>query len=108
MQPDLTLSEQKHVRIALRYLRVRFGTAAVADALGFQLDTIDKVTRGVRAVTPTMAFRVARFADAPIDALLAGQCVPVGTCPHCGRAPDFTDEETVISDRPTITTASSV
>ena len=67
-----------------------------------------KVTRGVRAVTPTMAFRVARFADAPIDALLAGQCVPVGTCPHCGRAPDFTDEETVISDRPTITTASSV
>ena len=38
--------------------------------------------------------------DVSIDDLLAGALLSPRTCPHCGRAPDFEDEETVVEDRP--------
>jgi plasmid maintenance system antidote protein VapI len=60
---------------------------AVPSALKIQADTIFKIVSGRRSITPTMAFRVARLANASFDDLLAGQVVPPGTCPHCGRAP---------------------
>ena len=98
---DLDEKEQKHVRIALRLLRLRLGgMAVVAKALRFQYDTIDKVTRGVRPVTASMALRVARLADVSMEDLLAGKLAPAGTCPHCGRPPDFADDPTLVEDGP--------
>lgn len=96
---DLTITEQKHVRTALRYLRNRVGAwEPVADALGFKCDTIDKVVnqRG-RSVSPTMAFRVARLAGVTIDDLLEGRFLP-GACPRCGHVPDFADESTIVEE----------
>ena len=83
---DLTDDEQRHVRVALRYLRTKArGWKALAPALGFSRRTLENVNEG-RAVSPRMAFRVARLAGVPISDLLAGQFPPAGTCPHCGRA----------------------
>lgn len=99
---DLTDKEQAHVRTALLFLRRRFGGwASLARALGFQYDTVEKVAnaRG-RSVTASMALRVARLIDTPVDDLLAGRWLPGRTCPHCGCPPaDFADEETVVDDR---------
>jgi hypothetical protein len=53
----------------------------------FQLRTIRNVMKG-RMVSPTMAFRVARFAGVGIDNLLAGKFPPPGTCSHCGKSTD--------------------
>lgn len=98
MSMDLTLTEQKHVRTALRFLRLRLGASAVAHALRFQPDTLYRFAHGTRPLTPTPAFRVARLAEIAMEDLLAGKFVPEGTCPHCGRPPDFADE-TTIADR---------
>lgn len=97
---DLNLTEQKHVRTALRHLRRRIGAwMPVADALHASYATIDKVVNGRRAVTASMALRVARLLDASVDDLLAGRFLP-GACPHCGHVPDFADEPTAIEDVP--------
>ncbi|HWO25261.1 MAG TPA: helix-turn-helix transcriptional regulator [Kofleriaceae bacterium] len=98
----LTDKEQRHVRIALRFLRYRVGGwQPLADALGIKADTIGKVLRGGRDVTARLAYSVARLIDVSIDDLLAGALLSPRTCPHCGRPPDdFVDEETVVEDRP--------
>ena len=97
---DLTLTEQKHVRTAIRALRRKVGAwGPLADALHAKYDTIEKVVNGRRAVTASLAFRVARLAGVPVDDLLAGQYLP-GACPRCGHLPDFADEETVVGDAP--------
>jgi plasmid maintenance system antidote protein VapI len=89
VRDDLAAQEQVHVRTALRYLRCRSGRWAVlAKALGVDNDTIGRVLRGARPVTPRLAFRVARLARTSVDAVLAGRYVPAGTCPHCGHPPD--------------------
>jgi transcriptional regulator with XRE-family HTH domain len=98
----LTDKEQRHVRIALRFLRYRVGGwQPLADALGIKADTIGKVLRGGRDVTARLAYSVARLTDVSIDDLLVGAVLSPRTCPHCGRPPDdFVDEETVVEDRP--------
>jgi len=97
---DLTLTEQKHVRTAVRYLRRKMGTrAALADALSATCRTIQHVSDGTRSVSASMALRVARLAEVSMDDLLAGRYIP-GACPRCGYAPDFADERTVIENRP--------
>lgn len=91
----LDAKEQKHVRTALRHLRTRLGSwAVVADALHYSPKTLDGVINEWDAVSVPMAFKLARFLGVSIDGLLAGQAVPVGTCAHCGHAPDFDDEDT--------------
>ena len=99
----LTDKEQRHVRIAIRFLRFRVGGwQPLADALGLKVDSLVKVVnaRG-RGVTPKLAYSVARLTDVSIDELLAGALLSSRTCPHCGRPPDdFTDEMTVVEDRP--------
>jgi transcriptional regulator with XRE-family HTH domain len=97
---DLTAKEQRHVRTALRFLRLRVGAwAPLAEALGCKPDSIEKVVNGRRTVTPRLAFRVARIVDVPIEDLLAGTWISPRTCPHCGHPPDdFQDEETVVDD----------
>lgn len=100
---DLTDKEQRHVRTAIRFLRLRVGASApVAAALHYQYDTIEKVVNGRKPVTAALALRVARFADVAIDDLLAGRWLSPRTCPHCGHPPDdFADEETFVGELPT-------
>ncbi len=99
---DLDENEQKHVRVAMRFLQVRLrGLAALAKALSIDYYTAQKAVTGARPVTARVAFRVARLVDVGIDDLLAGRFVPEGICPHCGRAPsDFGPEETVAESAP--------
>jgi plasmid maintenance system antidote protein VapI len=88
MASDLTKEEQEHVRAALRFLAVRFGTMGMmAKALHFQVDTLRHAMDGKESVSPTMAFRLARLAAVGVDDLLAGRYPVPGTCPHCGRGP---------------------
>lgn len=84
----LTPKEQTNVRTALRFLRTKCGTwVALSRALHFGESTIGNVVNG-KAVTPTLAFRVARFAKAPVDDVLTGRFPAPGTCPHCGHKAD--------------------
>jgi transcriptional regulator with XRE-family HTH domain len=98
----LTDREQRHVRVAIHFLRFRVGGwQPLADALGVKADSLGKVLRGTRDVTARLAYGVARLTDVSIDDLLAGALLSPRTCPHCGRPPDdFADEETVVEDRP--------
>lgn len=57
-------------------------------------DVESKVASGGSAVTPTLALRLARHLGVTMEAVLAGEWIPPGTCPHCGHGPDdFADEE---------------
>jgi hypothetical protein len=95
---DLTAKEQRAVRTALRFLRLRVGAwAPLAKTLRYEWDSIQKVATGKRGVTPALALRVARLAGVPMDELLAGQWLSARVCPHCGHPPDdFVDEETIV------------
>jgi hypothetical protein len=88
---DLTAREQRAVRTALQFLRLRVGAwGPLAKALRYEWDSIQKVATA-------LALRVARFAGIPVDELLAGQWLSARVCPHCGHPPeDFVDEETVV------------
>lgn len=79
---DLTAEEQKNVRAALRFLRARCGGwEAVAKVLHAHKSSVAK---NERAVSASLAVRVARFAGVGVDDVLAGRYPPPGTCPHCG------------------------
>jgi hypothetical protein len=95
---DLTDKEQRAVRTALRFLRLRVGAwGPLAKALRYEWDSIQKVATGKRAVTPALALRVERLAGVTMDELLAGQWLSSQVCPHCGHPPeDFVDEKTVV------------
>ena len=62
----------------------------LAKALHCQDDSLSKILRGSRGVTPTLAFKVARFAKVSFDTLIGGHGVPAGTCARCGHAPEVT------------------
>jgi hypothetical protein len=85
---DLTDKEQRSVRTALRFLRLRGGAwGPLAKALRYEWDSIQKVAAGKRAVTPALALalalRVARLGGIGMDELLAGQWLSARVCPHC-------------------------
>lgn len=83
---DLTDKEQTHVRSALAFLRLRCGGwAAVSKVLRVKDTSLSAVATGYKAVSPRLAFRVARFARVGVDDLLGGKFPPPGTCPHCGH-----------------------
>jgi hypothetical protein len=82
---DLTATEQTNVRTALKFLRLRCGTWAVlSKALRFGESTLGNMVNG-KAVTPLVAFRVARLARVGVDDVLAGRFPAPGTCAHCGH-----------------------
>lgn len=81
---DLTAEEQKNVRAALRFLRVRLGAVQFAKAMHASREAI-RYTLAGKYVSASMAFRAARLAGVGVDALLAGEYPPAGTCPHCGH-----------------------
>lgn len=94
MKADLTESEQTNVRTALKFLKLRCnGWEPVAKILHVNPRTLAKLDRG-RTVTPTMAFRIARFAKVSVDDVLMGKFPEVGTCPHCGHRPSTEISET--------------
>ena len=83
---DLTAQEQIRVRAALRFLYVRAGTwATLAKALGFKETTLGHVGAGRKLASPTLAFRVARFARVSVDDVLSGAFPDPRCCPHCGH-----------------------
>ncbi|MBI4021161.1 MAG: hypothetical protein HY369_02875 [Candidatus Aenigmarchaeota archaeon] len=98
---DLDEKEQKQIRIALLWLRRRVGGwVPLSGALGFKPDTLEKVANGRgRSVTASMALRVARILDAPMETLLSGRYLP-GACPRCGHVPDFAEDPTIVEDGP--------
>jgi hypothetical protein len=84
---DLTATEQHRVRVALRFLRVKFGGwAGLAKALKSGEVMLSAVA-SKRPVSASLAFRVARLTGVGIDDLLAGKFPPPGSCPLCGHGP---------------------
>ncbi len=89
---DLTKTEQDHVRTALRYLRQRLGTwSLIATTLKIRPSTLCNAIDGRKPISPTVAFRTARFAQVSIDDLLAGKYPDPRACPHCGQVPPSPD-----------------
>lgn len=84
---DLTREEQAHVRDVLRYMRTVFGNWEILGSqLRFEASTIIHVVAERRAVSPTMAFRVARLVKVSIDGLLSGRFrPPANVCVNCGH-----------------------
>jgi ABC-type enterobactin transport system permease subunit len=83
---DLTDEEQERVRVALRFLQIRFGMMKLlAKALRLQPSTVIKVLAGDDNVSALMVLRVARLARVGLDDLLAGKYPVKGMCPHCGQ-----------------------
>lgn len=88
---DLTAAEQTNVRTALRFLRARCGSwENVSRALKFGNSTVGNIIAG-RAVSPVVAFRVARLAKVGVDDVLAGRFPAPGTCPHCGHCQEASE-----------------
>lgn len=87
---DLTKAEQDCVRAALHFLKIRLGSWRVlAEALHIDPRKLsDLATPKGRTISPTLAFRVARFAKVPMESLLTGTFPAPGTCPYCGHVPD--------------------
>lgn len=84
--PDLTPEETANVRRALRFLRVRVGTAAkLGAAIGVPHKQIDKLCSRKGRPGVGMALRVARAAHVNVEDVLGGAWPPEGACPHCGR-----------------------
>lgn len=82
---DLTLQEQENVRNAIIRMRLQFGgLKMLAQVLHFDHTTMIHVCKERRAVTASMAFRLARLIGVKIDDLLAGKWPEPGTCPRCG------------------------
>lgn len=82
---DLTAKEQANVRTAMLYLKARCGGwAKLVKVLRYKQMTMAHAVAG-QPVSAALAFRVARFAGASIDDLLAGNFPPAGTCPYCGH-----------------------
>lgn len=82
---DLTPKEQEHVRTALRFLHRRVGTwAPLSKALRVGDTTLSSIVGG-RAVSASIAFRIARFAKVAVDDVLTGKFPAVGACPMCGQ-----------------------
>ena len=83
---DLNPTEQEHVRALLRMLRVKLGGwPSVQRALPVSDNALWSAMSGRTEVSATLAFRVAKFIDAPISAVLTGAAIPPGTCKHCGH-----------------------
>lgn len=92
---DLTAKEQRAVRATLHVLRLRVRSwKPLGKTLRYEANTLSKIASGGSAVTATLALRLARHLGVTMEAVLAGEWLPPGTCPHCGHGPDdFTDEE---------------
>ncbi len=86
----LTSEEQEHVRVALRFLRIRTGGWKVlSKVLGFAMGSMINVKKKRVPVSVNLAFQVSRLTMVPFDDLIAGKYPPPGACPHCGHGAEF-------------------
>lgn len=86
--PEKLTSEQaNNVRVAIKFLRQRFGTwAALAKAMGVKSQGLQQsVNRLGHAPNAGQAIRAARVACVPVERLLSGLYPPPNSCPTCGR-----------------------
>jgi hypothetical protein len=82
----LTPEEQECVRVAMRVLRVRFGSyAKIARMIG--ADTRNTARWGHAKGKPDarVALTVARLAGVPVDDVLQGRFPASDSCPFCGH-----------------------
>ena len=80
----LTRDEQINVRTGLKYFRTKVGGWTVLGrALHLAEGTVRVAAKGGR-VSPELAFRLAKFAQVPVDEILTGRFPDPRTCPHCG------------------------
>lgn len=92
---DFTAAEQTNIRTALKFTRSRCGTWATAGKLlGFKATTLAAVAGGHKAVSATLAVRIAKAAKVGVDDVLTGRFPAPGTCPHCGHRPEKSDTST--------------
>ncbi len=56
--------------------------------------TVAGAGTGRRAVSASLAFRVARLAAVPVGDVVAGAYPPAGACPRCGYAEEDLDPGT--------------
>jgi hypothetical protein len=83
---DLTPDEQANARLALRVLRLRYGSiAALAEALSAKHKTLSEALSRRGRPSAGLALRAARLAGVPTEDVLAGRWPVAGSCPHCGR-----------------------
>jgi hypothetical protein len=82
---DLTPEEQANVRVALRFLRTRYGSWwRFAQAIDARWMTL-RDRAGGRTVSGGLALRVAKAAGVPVEDVLVGRWPIAGACPYCGR-----------------------
>lgn len=77
----LTQDQREHVRIALRYLRMRLGRGELAKRMLLTYDGLRKTLK--RPPTMRVAGLVALVADVKVEAVLTGKW-PGERCPTCG------------------------
>lgn len=84
--PDLSAEEHENVRRALHVLRRRFGSwAALAEAMGTKMKTVEHAGGRHHKPSVAIALRVARLAGVPLEDVLSGAWPKPGACPMCGR-----------------------
>ena len=82
----LTDDEATNVRRALRFLRMRAGSARkLAIALGVGTKAMENALVPRGRPSALLALRGARLAGVAVEAVLDGAWPPEGACPHCGR-----------------------
>lgn len=98
---DLSQTEQRNVRTALRYLRGKLGGwVSVSKVMGLQPESLKKMAyERTRSVSIRVAFRAAKILDVSLENLLSGQAL-AKVCPHCGHSRDFDDETTADESSP--------
>jgi len=77
----LSQDQREHVRIALRYLRMRLGRGELGKRMGLTYDGLRKTLK--RTPTMRVAVLVAFVAGVKLEAVLAGKW-PGERCPTCG------------------------
>jgi len=85
---DFSHEEQAHLRNALFFCRARLGSwKRVAQVFHYETATIQQVATAVRNVTPTVALRMAKLLEKPLEELTSGRFPGGDACPRCGHFP---------------------
>ena len=81
-RPEMLSQDQReHVRLALRYLRMRLGRGELAKRMGLTYDGLRKTLK--RPPTMRVSVLVAFVADLKVEVVLSGKW-PGERCPTCG------------------------
>jgi DNA-binding XRE family transcriptional regulator len=87
----LSATEAINVRTALKHLHGKIGTwETLAKALRVKNTTASAVASGHKIASPTLTFKIARFAKVGVDDVLQGRW-PGSCCKNCGARLDEPD-----------------